>query len=188
MRKLVLFMHASLDGFVAGPNGEMDWIHVDDEIFDYAGGRTDRSDTALYGRKTYEMMEAYWPTAADLPNASKHDIQHSTWYKKVPKVILSKTLDGSTIKNSKVIKENIKKEIEQLKNQPGQEIVMFGSPSAAHALMKDNLIDDYWLFINPVLIGNGIPLFKNIQEKISLKLKETHAFQSGVVCLHYGRE
>jgi len=132
-------------------------------------------------------MDAYWPTAADLPNASKHDIQHSKWYMQVSKVILSKTLDGSTLKNTKVIKDKIKKEIEQLKNQTGQEIVIFGSPSAAHALMKDNLIDDYWIFVNPVLIGNGIPLFKNIQEKISLKLKETHVFQSGVVCLHYER-
>ena len=187
MRKLVLFMHASLDGFVSGPNGEMDWIHVDDEIFEHAGGQTDHSDTALYGRKTYEMMDAYWPTAADLPNASKHDIQHSQWYKQVPKVILSKTLDGSALKNTKVIKDNIKKEIEELKKQSGQDIVIFGSPSATHVMMKDNLIDDYWIFVNPVLIGNGIPLFKNILERIPLKLKETHAFKSGVVCLHYER-
>ena len=77
MRKLVLFMHTSLDGFVAGPNGEMDWINVDEEIFDHAEQRTHKADTALYGRVTYQMMESYWPTAADQPAATKHDIDHS---------------------------------------------------------------------------------------------------------------
>ena len=85
-------MHVTLDGFVAGPNGEMDWITVDDEIFDYAGDRTDHADTALYGRVTYEMMEGYWPTAADQAGATKHDKQHAAWYNKVAKVVLSRTL------------------------------------------------------------------------------------------------
>src|SRR5436853_7158414 len=80
MRRLVLFMHTSVDGFVAGLNGEMDWINVDDDMFEYAGKQTDLADTALYGRITYQMMESYWPTAADQPNATKHDIQHSRWY------------------------------------------------------------------------------------------------------------
>src|SRR5204863_1178783 len=105
MRKLVLFMHASLDGFVAGPNGEMDWIKVDDEMFDYAGKRTNESDTALYGRVTYDMMEAYWPTAANQPNASKHDIEHSAWYNQVEKIVVSKSLKGKTIKNAKIVSE-----------------------------------------------------------------------------------
>jgi dihydrofolate reductase len=100
MRSLVSFMHVSLDGFVCGPNGEMDWIKVDDEIFDYAGNRTSVSDTALYGRVTWEMMEGYWPTAADKPNASKHDIEHSTWYNKVDKVVLSKSMKGKQLPNT----------------------------------------------------------------------------------------
>src|ERR1044072_7028704 len=100
MRPLVSFMHVSLDGFVTGPNGEMNWIKVDDEIFDYAGERTSKSDTALYGRVTWELMEGYWPTAADKPNASKHDIEHSTWYNKVDKVVLSKTMEGQQLPNT----------------------------------------------------------------------------------------
>ena len=76
MRKIISFMHVSLDGFVAGPNGEMNWIKVDEEIFDYVGKRIGESDTALYGRVTYDMMEGYWPTAGDGPDASKHDIEH----------------------------------------------------------------------------------------------------------------
>ena len=187
MRKLVSFMHVSLDGFVAGPKGEMNWIVVNEEIFDYAGYRTNGSDTALYGRVTYEMMEGYWPTAADQPNASKHDIEHSAWYKKVEKVVLSKSMKGKNLPNTKIISENISDEINRLKQVRGEEIIIFGSPSASHALMSENLIDEFWIFVNPVLLGQGIPLFKDIQQKVNLKLVKSHAFSCGVVCLHYQR-
>src|SRR6185295_8539790 len=136
MGKLVLFMHTSLDGFVAGPNGEMDWIKVDDEMFEYAGDRTNVADTALYGRVTYQMMQGYWPTAGDQPNASKHDIEHSRWYNKVTKVVLSKTMDKSNSTNTVFIKSNIAEEIEKLKNQKGKNILIFGSPTAVHTLMR----------------------------------------------------
>jgi len=185
MRKLILFMHTSLDGFVAGPNGEMDWIIVDEEMFDYAGKRTNEADTALYGRVTYEMMESYWPTAAEQPGATKHDIEHSTWYNKVDKVILSRTMKGANLPNTKIISDNVPNEIIQLKQAPGSDIIIFGSPSASHSLMTENLIDDYWLFINPILLGQGIPLFKGIRNKTKLKLVKTVPFDSGVVCLHY---
>src|SRR5678809_727030 len=115
MRKLVLFMHTSLDGFVAGPNGEMDWINVDEEIFDYAGKRTNEADTALYGRITYQMMESYWPAAADQPSASKHDIEHSQLYNKVPKVILSHTMEGQNIPHTTIISDNLIENINELK-------------------------------------------------------------------------
>lgn len=187
MRKLVLFMHTSLDGFVAGPNGEMDWIYVDDDIFDFAGNRTDESDTALYGRITYQMMEGYWPTAADQPNASKHDIQHSKWYNQVEKVVLSKTLQDDKQAKRKVISNDLATQINKLKLMPGKDIIIFGSPGAAHALMEHNLIDEFWLFVNPVLLGEGIPIFKNIKLKMNLKLKSNNAFKSGVICLHYAK-
>jgi len=187
MRKLVLFMHVALDGFVAGPGGEMDWINVDDEIFDYAGERTNEADTALYGRVTYQMMESYWPTAAEQPNATRHDIEHSNWYNKVTKVVLSRTMKGQHVKNTNIISENIAANINALKQQPGKDILMFGSPSAAHLLMQENLIDDLWLFVNPVVLGQGIPLFKDVKGPLKLKLLKNVAFSSGVVCLHYER-
>jgi dihydrofolate reductase len=185
MRKITLFVHTSLDGFVAGPNGEMDWIKVDNEIFDYVGKRTDQSDTALYGRVTYEMMEAYWPTAAEKPGATKHTIDHSKWYASVSKIVVSRTMKGKNPKNTKIISENIKDEILKIKENEGKEILVFGSPSVGHVLMQHNLIDEYWLFINPVLLGKGIPLFKDIQERKNLKLIKSHVFSSGVNCVNY---
>lgn len=178
-------MHISLDGFVAGPGGDMSWIHVDDEIFDYVGDRTDNSDTALYGRITWEMMEGYWPTAGDQPGASKHDIQHSTWYNKVEKVVISKSLQGKQLKNTTIISSNLTHEINQLKDRSKKEILIFGSPGASHSLMADNLIDEYWLFVNPILLGEGTPLFKNIKDRIKLRFVKSQPFTSGVVCLHY---
>lgn len=185
MRNVVLFMHVSLDSFVAGPNGEMDWINIDDEMFDYAGKQTDEADTALYGRVTYQMMESYWPTAGDKPNASKHDKQHSAWYNKVAKVVVSKTLQQENLKNTIIISDNIPAEIIKLKQVTGKNILMFGSPAVGHTLMAENLVDDYWLFVNPVLLGQGIPMFKNIKEKTKLQLVESTTFKSGVVSLHY---
>ena len=185
MRKLVSFMHISLDGFVAGPNGEMDWIKVDEDLFDYAGKMTNASDVALYGRKTYEMMDGYWPTAGDQPDASKHDIEHSTWYNKVQKVVISNTLVGKSLKNVTVLNKDFAKEINALKKEQGQNIVSFGSPGAIHTLMQDNLVDEYWLFVNPVILGKGIQYFDNFKNKINLKLVESHQFKSGVIGLHY---
>ncbi len=185
MRPLVLFMHTSLDGFVAGPNGEMDWIDVNDEMFEYAGQRTREADTALYGRVTYQMMESYWPTAGDQPTATKHDIEHSKWYNGVAKVVVSRTMKGAKLPNTRIVGDHLTDEISELKRGSGKEIVMFGSPSVGHSLMTDHLIDDYWLFVNPVLLGRGIPLFKDITGRTALRLVASHAFSSGVVCLHY---
>jgi dihydrofolate reductase len=198
MRKIISFMHISLDGFVAGPNGEMDWIKLDEEIFDYAGKRIGEGDTALYGRVTYEMMESYWPGAGDKPTASRHDIEHSKWYNKVHKVVLSKTMNpdsyreaGST--NTKIISENLSdriNEIKQSRNGGSQDILLFGSPTATHSLMQLNLIDGYWLFVNPIILGRGIPLFVDInpdsyRDKIKLKLLTTRQFACGVTELNY---
>ncbi|MEP2447195.1 MAG: dihydrofolate reductase family protein [Balneola sp.] len=186
MRRIISFMHISLDGFVAGPNGEMDWIKIDQEIFDHVGKRISEGDTALYGRVTYEMMESYWPTAADKPNATKHDIEHSKWYKKVHKVVLSKTMEGADLPNTTIISDNLSDRINQIKKESGNEILLFGSPTATHSLIQKNLIDGYWLFVNPIILGQGIPLFMDNQEKTNLKLlPATRQFTSGVTELNY---
>jgi len=185
MRKVISFMHISLDGFVAGPNGEMTWIKVNEEIFDYVGKRISQGDTALYGRATYQMMESYWPTAGDKPNASKHDIEHSKWYKKIHKIVLSKSMQGAGLTNTTIISDHLSDRINELKKQAGKEILLFGSPTATHSLIQQNLIDGYWLFVNPILLGRGIPLFTGIKDKIKLNLLTTYQFTSGVTELNY---
>ena len=186
MRKIISFMHISLDGFVSGLNGEMDWIKVDEEIFDYAGKRISEGDTALYGRVTYQMMENYWPTAGDKPAATRHDIEHSKWYSKVHKVVLSKTLKDAGLTNTKIISDNLPDRINEIKQQSGNDILLFGSPTATHSLIQLNLIDGFWLFVNPVILGRGIPLFVDIKDKIKLKLlPTTRQFTCGVTELNY---
>ena len=185
MRKIISFMHMSLDGFVAGPNGEMNWIKVDEEIFDHVGKRISEGDTALYGRVTYQLMESYWPTAADKPNASKHDIEHSKWYSKVHKIVLSKTMKDSGLGYTTIISHNLTDRINEIKQQSGPDILLFGSPTATHSLMQLNLIDGYWLFVNPIILGQGIPLFVDIKDKIKLNLVTTRPFTCGVTELNY---
>ncbi len=188
MRKIISFMHISLDGFVAGPNGEMGWIKVDEEIFDFVGKRISEGDTALYGRVTYQMMENYWPTAGDKPTASRHDIEHSKWYKKVHKVVLSKTLKDAELTNTQIISDNLSDRINEIKQSPNngsKDILLFGSPTATHSLIQLNLIDGYWLFVNPIILGQGIPLFVNIKDRTKLKLLSTRPFTCGVTELNY---
>src|SRR4051812_32952148 len=125
MRKIISSMHISLDGFVAGPNGEMNWIKVDEELFDHVGKRVSESDTALYGRVTYDMMESYWPTAGDEPDASKHDKEHSKWYMNAHKIVLSKTLKGADLPNTTIISDNLADNLNKIKQQPGSDILIF---------------------------------------------------------------
>ncbi len=188
MRKIVSFVHVSLDGFVASTDegmASLGWISITEDLFDYVEQRIGATDTALYGRATYQMMESYWPSAADQPNPSRHDIAHSRWYKQARKIVLSKTFQEKNHANTKIINSNLTDEITKIKQGAGSEILMFGSPTATHALMAENLIDEYWLFINPILLGHGIPLFKNIKDRTALNLVKSKIFASGVVCLHY---
>jgi|SRR5688500_18881488 len=130
-------------------------------------------------------MESYWPTAADKPTASKHDIEHSKWYSKVHKVVLSRTLKDTELTNTTIISDNLTDRINEVKQQPGNDILLFGSPTATHSLIQLNLIDGYWLFVNPIILGKGIPLFVDIKDKIKLSLLNTRQFTSGVTELNY---
>jgi len=187
MRKVVLLEHVSLDGFVAGPNGEMDWIRVDDEeLWDYVSGLTTEADTALFGRVTYQMMEGYWPTAADNPSATSHDIDHSRWVNNATKLVFSRTLEEVGWANARLVKGNIAEEITGLKQQPGKNLLMIGSPSLAHTFMQLGLIDEYRINVNPAVLGNGMPLFKDV--RLELELLASKTFNSGVVGLHYQRQ
>jgi len=186
MKKVVLLMHTSLDGFVAGPEGGMDWISMGEEIFEDAIRLANSADAALYGRVTYQMMEGYWPGVLTNPSSTKNQLHHAQWVENVKKIVFSTTLDGVEWNNTTLIKENVAEEIADLRAQPGDGILLiFGSPRLEHSFTELGLIDEFYLFVNPMVLREGIPLFKNTGSRIGLKLLETQIFDSGVVKLRY---
>jgi dihydrofolate reductase len=188
MRRVLLLEHVSLDGFVGGPNGEMDWVRFQDEaLWDEVSAFTARSDTAIYGRVTFQMMESYWPTVAEKPGASRHDIEHSRWANAVTKLVFSRTLDHSDWENTRFVKSDVAGVIGEMKSQPGKDLLMLGSPSLARDFLAQDLIDELWLSVNPLILGAGIPLFDGRAARTGLELVKSRQFSNGVVGLHYAK-
>ncbi|EPK3644313.1 dihydrofolate reductase family protein [Acinetobacter baumannii] len=187
MRKLILFLHASLDSFVEGPNGAMDigWIAYDADLANHANKILNSADTVIWGLATYKMMHNYWPTMLSNPEASEHERNHAEWIEKTEKIVFSTTLDTVEWNNSRLVKDHVEEEINKLKQQPGKDMVILGSPRFAHYLMQLGLIDEYKITVSPVLLGSGLPLFQGIEQKTSLKLIENKTFASGAIGLHY---
>lgn len=185
MRKLVLFMHISLDGFAADPNHGLDFLSYDEELQQYADELVKTVGSPVYGRTTYQLMESYWPTVLKKPNAAKHALEHAQWVENVPKIVFSKTLTEVTWNNTQLIKDNIPEEVKRLKQQPGKDLVIFGSPGLATTFMNLGLIDEYKLTVHPIILGSGISVFTNNTTKSTLKLVDSKTLRSGVVTLHY---
>jgi dihydrofolate reductase len=187
MRKLVLFLHASLDGFVEGPNGEMDigWVSYDADLEIHAKEILSTADTVIWGRGTYQMMHNYWPSVLSNPSATEHELNHAEWIEKTAKLVFSTTLEKVEWNNSRLVKEDVEEEVKNLKQQQGKDMVILGSPRFAHHLMQLNLIDEYKITVSPVLIGSGLPLFQGLKDKINLKLIENKTFDSGAIGLVY---
>jgi dihydrofolate reductase len=187
MRNVVWLMHVSLDGFVAGPNGEIDWVNFDDDLIEDVQGLVNTADTALFGRVTYQLMESYWPTAADRPTATKHDLDHSRWLNPAPKVVFSRTLKNVQWQNTRIVKDHIGEEVARLRKQSGKKLILFASPTLGSTLMNLDLIDEYFFNVNPIVLGKGKPLFRDQREMHRLKLLESKTYKNGVVSLRYGR-
>jgi dihydrofolate reductase len=187
MRRIIWLTHISLDGFVAGPNGEIDWIYLEDQLFEDGHELIKTADTALYGRVTYQIMESYWPTAATRPTATKHDIEHASWVNPTTKIVFSRSLKKTDWQNTRIVKDHAAEEVAKLKEQPGKNMMLFASPNLASTLMNHDLIDEYWFNINPIILGKGKPLFKDLGQTRKLKLLGSKTYKNGVVNLHYGR-
>ncbi|MDR0299076.1 MAG: dihydrofolate reductase family protein [Streptococcaceae bacterium] len=187
MRKLILFLHSSLDGFVEGPKGAMDigFVAYDKDLEAEAGNILSTVETIIWGRGTYEGMYSYWPTIPSNPDASEHELNHAKWIENVEKVVFSRTLDKADWKNTRLVKENMLEEIQKLKAQSGGDMLILGSPRLAHELMKAGLIDEYKITVSPVLVGSGLRLFEGIQEQTNLKLTHSKALKSGALVLTY---
>jgi dihydrofolate reductase len=186
MRKVISFMHLSLDGFVQGPNDwDLSFLTYDQELEKHAKDLLSTVDTVLWGRVTYLGMYNYWPTVPSNPSASQHEIEHAQWIDKTTKVIFSTTLEKTEWNNSRLVKDNIEEEITKLKQQPGKDIMIIGSPRFTHSLMQLGLIDEFQITVHPVALGSGVPLFKDLKDKIKLKLIAGKIFNSGVLGLGY---
>lgn len=184
MRKVIMFNRISIDGFFAGPEGEIDWLIHDSEV-DKALHKMMDPDTILFGRLTYQMFESYWPHVARDPNASKEARSLANELNEMTKIVFSKTLKEVTWQKSKLVEDNLIKEIRKLTQGEGPDIVIFGSGTIVQQLTNEGLIDEYLIAVTPVILGTGKPLLKNVK-KCSLELLETRNFNSGNVLLHYG--
>jgi dihydrofolate reductase len=186
MRKVILLMHISLDGFVADANSSLEWVRHDEEVFQYVTDHLQDVDAAVYGRTTYGMMEEYWPTVRNNPNASALGRHHAEWVEEVHKVVFSTTLQKVTWNNTTLINSgDTAAAVARLKQQPGKKLMIFGSPRLTYSFMEHDLIDEYLIQVNPVILGEGIPLFKQVQQRTNLQLLKAVTFKTGVVGLHY---
>ncbi|MCU0480817.1 MAG: dihydrofolate reductase family protein [Anaerolineae bacterium] len=185
MRNIILLMHISLDGFVAPLDGSLDWAVMDDGLTNDVDALVATADTAIYGRYTYEGMRDYWTTVPSNPDATPHERNYAEWVENAHKVVFSTTLESADWNNSRLIKTNIVEEMTKLKAQTGKDMMIFGSPRLTHSFMALDLIDEYRLMINPILLGAGTPLYKAGYPKTHLKRTFTKTYDCGVVGVHY---
>lgn len=183
MKQIVMLNRVSLDGFFAGPNGEIDWF-IHDPAVDKAAHEFGGADTVLFGRVTYQMFEAHWPAVGRDPNAPKEARATAEELRQMTKVVFSKTMKGVTWENSRLAHNPVVEEVKQLRQAAGSALITFGSGTIVQQLANKGLIDDYFLVVTPVILGQGKPLFKDVQ-KLNLKLVESRGFASGNVLLHY---
>ncbi len=183
MRKIVMFNRMSLDGFFAGPDGEIDWFIHDPEI-DKDSHENGESDMLLIGRLTYEMFAAYWPPIADDPDAPEGSRQLSRELNAMTKVVFSTTLDEATWENSRLLRGGLVEEVRRLKAGEGSDILIFGSGTLVQQLMDADLIDDYFVILTPVVAGAGKALFK-AEQQVNLELLSAKSYSTGNVMLHY---
>jgi dihydrofolate reductase len=185
MRRIVLAMSVSVDGFMEGPNREIDWHLVDDELHSHFNERLRAMGAFLNGRVTYELMAEFWPTADADPSTTGPMAEFAGIWRDMPKIVYSRTLERADW-NTTIVRDVVVEEIMALKAQPGGDLALGGADLAA-AFRRHGLIDEYSLYVHPVLIGRGKPLFQEADAKADLRLAETRTFGNGVVLLRYER-
>ena len=185
MRKIVVMLSVSLDGMFEGPRHELDWQIVDDELHSYFNAQLCQMSAFLDGRRTYELMASFWPTADKDPASTAPMVEFSRIWRDMPKYVYSRTLDKADW-NTTIVREVNADAVKALKSQPGGNMAVGGADLAAEFLRLD-LIDEYWLYVNPIVLGSGRPLFPKLERPVKLRLEETREFSSGVVLLRHSR-
>jgi dihydrofolate reductase len=185
MRKLKLQVQMTIDGFVAGPKGELDWMTWtwDDELINYVSELTDSVDTILLGRKMTDGFISHWANVTKNPDNPEYSAAKK--FVELPKIVFSRTLNKSIWDNTVIAKGDYVEYINGLKEKSGKDIIVYGGADFVSSLVRKNLIDEYHLFINPSSIGTGMTIFNNIDDKLNLKLIESNAFECGIVMNKY---
>jgi len=185
MKKLKLQVQISIDGFVGGPNGELDWMtwDWDEELKDFVTKLTDPIDTVLLGKNMTDGFVKHWEkVASELDNPTYYA---GVKFTEVSKVVFSKTLKESTWKNTTLATGDLTVEVNKLKSADGNYMMVYGGASFVSSLIDEELIDDYYLFVNPVLIGKGLRIFSETPKKVNLKLVDSKKYDCGITVLHY---
>jgi dihydrofolate reductase len=186
MRKIIWLMSVSLDGFMEGPNREIDWHVVDQELHRHFNECLATMGAFLEGRVTYELMAAFWPTAETDPSSPALMVEFARIWLDMPKIVYSTTLERAGW-NTTIVRDVVAADVMALKEAPGGDMVVGGADLAA-AFQRLDLIDEYRVYVHPVAIGRGKPMFSPSDTKIGLRLLETRTFASGVVLLRYQRD
>jgi dihydrofolate reductase len=184
MRKVILSMPITLDGFIEGPHQELDWVIADDELHDYYTELLKKADLILYGRVTYELMLSYWPTAATDLSITKGMLRFANTLNPMRKIVYSTTLKNVGW-NTQLVDALIPEDILKMKAEPGGDILLGGGAAIAQAFIQHGLVDEYQLLVQPVAIGSGKGLFKGIDQGLKLNFLRSKTFQSGAVALFY---
>jgi dihydrofolate reductase len=187
MAKLIALMHISFDGFAATEKGEMNWITYDEKIFEHVSKYISEGGTGIYGPKTFQMMESYWPEVLTDPKSGDLEIKHAKWYQSAKKIVCSRTLKHLENKEARLINANLEEEIKNLKRHSGKDLLVFGSPRLTQSLARLDLFDEFLINVNPILLGGGVRMFEDLP-RIKLDLVSATAFSSGVVGFHYKRK
>jgi dihydrofolate reductase len=183
LRKVILFNMMSVDGYFEGPNGELDWHNVDEEFNRFAVEQLDSAGMLLFGRRTYEMMASYWPG----PSGLEDDPETAQRMNSIEKLVFSSTLKDASWSNTRLVREDVAGEVLRLKQQPGKDIFVFGSADLASTMIRLELIDEFRLLVNPILLGRGNPLFKGIDTPRTMDFIDARSFKNGNVLLRYSR-
>lgn len=187
MRKIVLMMSVSLDGYIEGPDRDIDWHQVDDELHQHFNDTLRQMGGFLEGRVTYELMAVYWPTADADPDAPAPVAEFAGIWRDMPKIVYSRTLREAEAEwNTTVVRDVVPEEVLALKAQPGGDLGLGGADLAA-AFLRHDLVDEFKVYVHPVLLGRGKPLFPVSDTRIPLRLTESRTFGNGVVLLRYER-
>jgi dihydrofolate reductase len=183
MRKLVLMISISVDGFIEGPNREIDWHLVDEELHEQFNDELSAMGAFLDGRVTYELMAGFWPTADQDPASTKPVVEFARIWRDMPKIVYSTTLQHADW-NTTIVREVVAEDVLALKAEPGGDLAL-GGADLAGAFARLHLIDEYRLYVHPIVLGRGKPLFQPSDESVKLALVETRTFGNGVVLLRY---